>query len=117
MPIHILTRTYDSSTPLLTSSSHKLKRLYTNQHPCSQTKSRPTTSRETTYRHDKTRNAHVRAQAFADARTLPDGPDEVVVLAAVDYAREDVVRVRRRADEEEQDDEERLEVEQGGLET
>jgi hypothetical protein len=68
-----------------------------------------------TYRHDHTRNAHIRTQALADARGLPKRRDEVILLVAVDYAGEDVVRVGGGADCEEDYEEEGLEVEEGGL--
>jgi hypothetical protein len=67
-----------------------------------------------TYSHNKTRQPHIRTQPLADARTLPHGI-QPGVLARVDEARRDVVRIRRGADEEEDDDEEGLEVEEGRL--
>ena len=68
-----------------------------------------------TYRHDHTRNRHIRRQALPDARTLPKRSKVVRILVAIHDPREDVVGVGRRADGEEDDEEERLEVEEGSL--
>lgn len=68
-----------------------------------------------TYSHNHTRHTDIRAQSLADARALPEGPHEVVVLVAVHDAREHVVCVCRGADCEQDYEEEGLEVKEGGL--
>jgi hypothetical protein len=55
-------------------------------------------SKKNTYGHDDARNADVRTEALANAGSLPEGRDKVVVLVTVDDAGEHVVCVRRGAD-------------------
>jgi hypothetical protein len=98
-----------STLPPSPASAHKLQCLSFISLPTQ------TTTIHLTYRHDHTRNAHIRTQALSDARSLPKRRDEVVLLVAVDYAGEDVVRVGGCADCEEDYEEEGLEVEEGGL--
>jgi hypothetical protein len=68
-----------------------------------------------TYSHDHTSNAHIRTEPFTHSCGPPDGRDIVLLLVAIDDAREYVMRVGRCTDCQEDDEEEGLEVEEGGL--
>jgi hypothetical protein len=69
-----------------------------------------------TYRHNNARQTDIRTQPLTDARGLPEGADEVIVLVAVDDSGEDVVRICGCADCEEDYEEKGLKVEERCLE-
>lgn len=68
-----------------------------------------------TYCHNHTSNTNIRAQTLSNPGRLPERTDKVIILVAVDYARENVVCVGRCADGEEDYEEEGLKVEEGCL--
>lgn len=69
-----------------------------------------------TYSHGHAAQAHVGTQAFPHASELPEEAHRYRIFPLVEQRGHHVVHIGGRADQEEDDEEERLEVEERGLE-